>query len=99
MITEKIKLSKKTAIGYSIHLGPVNLVFINTDIGLIGCGAIDIHALDKFSYPAAKVKTLSGDPIIKISDIINGVIKEANRKAQELGINEGMPVADALEKI
>lgn len=99
MISEKIKLSKKYAQGYCIPLGSINLVFVHTDIGMLGCGAFDIHALDKFSYPAAKVKTLSGDPIIKISDIINGVIKEANRKAQELGINEGMPVADALEKI
>lgn len=99
MITEKIKLSKKTAIGYSIPLGPVNLVFIHTDIGLIGCGAIDAAALDKFNYPAAKAKSKDGSPIAKIDDLINGEIKEVNISGKNLGINVGMSAKEALEKL
>jgi uncharacterized protein YunC (DUF1805 family) len=41
-----VQLSKKRADGFVIPLGPANLVAIKTDIGMVGCGAFDVAALD-----------------------------------------------------
>ena len=56
MEQHKVRLTKKEADGFVIPLGPANLVAIKTDIGMVGCRAFDIAALDSFSYPAAKVQ-------------------------------------------
>ena len=59
----EIRLQKKRAQGFIIPLGPANLVAIKTDVGLVGCGAFDVAALDSFSYPAAKVRPSLGPSI------------------------------------
>lgn len=41
MIQQKVKLKNKTADGYVISLGKVNLVFATTPNGMIGCGAFN----------------------------------------------------------
>ena len=56
MKQETIQIGGKTAQGYEIPIGPVNLVFACTRVGLVGCGAIDVAALDRFNYPAARVR-------------------------------------------
>ena len=42
---EIVDLAGKQARGYVIPLGPVNLVVVVTDKGMVGCGAIDVAAL------------------------------------------------------
>ena len=49
---EKVQLKNKQADGYIIPLGPVNVVGVVTDGGMVGCGAFDVIALDRFDYPA-----------------------------------------------
>ena len=44
-----VQLTKKKADGFVIPLGPANLVAVKTDVGLVGCGAFDVAALDSFS--------------------------------------------------
>jgi len=46
MIHAKVKLSKKEADGYIIPLGKLNLVNAVTDVGMVGCGAFDVAALN-----------------------------------------------------
>ncbi len=99
MHQERIVLAHKESTGYEIPLGPVNLVFIVTDIGMIGCGAFDILALDRFDYPAARARTTEGSPIVTIQDLMESVIRDANRHAEARGILEGMPVREALARI
>jgi uncharacterized protein YunC (DUF1805 family) len=96
MIEKRIPLSHKEGTGYVIPLGPVNLVFIKTDIGFVGCGAFDISALDRFGYPAARARTSQGNPIATLEDLLEGLIKDANQYAAVRGIREDMPVKDAL---
>ena len=55
----EVRLSRKKADGFVIPLGPANLVAVKTDVGMVGCGAFDVAALDSFSYPAAKVRPSS----------------------------------------
>jgi len=97
MIHKKIQLPNKYADGYEIPLGRINLVFITTDKGMIGCGAFDIVALDSFSYPAARVKSKSGKPIATIDDLLDGIVKDINAGATRFGIRTGMLAKDALK--
>ncbi len=93
----EVRLSKKKADGFVIPLGPVNLVAVKTDIGMVGCGAFDVAALDSFSYPAAKVRPSLGPSIMDTEDILKGTVKEANRSAFGRGIRTGMTGKEALE--
>jgi uncharacterized protein YunC (DUF1805 family) len=92
-----VHLSKKVAEGYVIPLGPANLVAVITDVGLVGCGAFDVAALDSFSYPAAKVRPAKGPSIVTTDDILTGIVKETNRGAMSRGITNGMTGKQALE--
>ncbi len=93
----EVRLSRKTADGFVIPLGPANLVAVKTDVGMVGCGAFDVAALDSFSYPAAKVRPALGPSIVNTDDILNGIVKEANRSAMGRGIKTGMTGREALE--
>ncbi len=93
----EVRLSRKKAEGFVVPLGPANLVAVKTDVGLVGCGAFDVAALDSFSYPAAKVKPSSGPSIATIDDLLKGIVKETNRAAMDRGITNGMTGKQALE--
>ena len=93
----KVQLSGKQADGYVINLGPVNLVNVVTDRGMVGCGAFDIAALDKFGYPAAKVRPSQGSSIATIDDLMQGIVKEVNLNAEKLGLKVGLSGREALE--
>jgi uncharacterized protein YunC (DUF1805 family) len=93
----EVQLTRKIAEGYIIPLGPANLVAVMTDVGMVGCGAFDVAALDSFSYPAAKVRPAIGPSIIDTDDILKGIIKEVNRSAFGRGIRTGMTGRQALE--
>jgi len=93
----EVRLSRKVAEGFVIPLGPANLVAIKTDVGLVGCGAFDVAALDSFSYPAAKVRPAIGPSIVTTDDILTGIVKETNRAAMGRGITNGMTGREALE--
>lgn len=95
----EITLPRKKAQGFVIPLGPANLVAIKTDVGLVGCGAFDVAALDSFSYPAAKVRPAIGPSIVSTDDILKGIVKEANRSAMGRGITVGMTGREALERL
>jgi uncharacterized protein YunC (DUF1805 family) len=93
----EVRLSRKKADGIMIPLGPANLVAVKTDVGMVGCGAFDVAALDSFSYPAAKVRPSLGPSIVDTDDILRGIVKEANRSAFGRGIRLGMTGREALE--
>ena len=97
MVSQKVQLTSKQADGYSIPLGPVNLVFVVTDVGMVSCGAFDVMALDAFHYPAARVKSITGNPIATIDDLLVGIVKDANEEAVNRGIHLGMPSREALD--
>jgi uncharacterized protein YunC (DUF1805 family) len=92
-----VQLTRKMADGYIIPLGPANLVAIMTDVGMIGCSAFDVAALDSFSYPAVKVRPSIGPSIVDTDDLLKGIVKEANRSAMGRGIRNGMTGRAALE--
>jgi uncharacterized protein YunC (DUF1805 family) len=93
----KVQLSGKQADGYVIPLGPVSLVNVVTDVGMVGCGAFDVAALNNFGYPAAKVKSAKSCSIATIEDLLQGIVKEVNPAAEALGLNVGLTGREALE--
>jgi uncharacterized protein YunC (DUF1805 family) len=97
MIQEKVALKSKQAEGYVVPLGPANLVFVITDRGMVGCGAFDVAALDKFDYPAARVKPTTSDSISTIEDLLAGEIKDSNASAAQQGVKVGMTGREALD--
>ena len=78
-------------------LGPVNLVNVVTDVGMVGCGAFDVGALNSFGYPAARVRPSRDSSIVTIDDLLNGIIREVNPAAEKLGLKNGMTGRDALD--
>lgn len=97
MIHTKVQLASKQADGYVIPLGRINLVNVVTDVGMVGCGAFDVAALNNFGYPAARVKPTRSSTIATIDDLLDGVIKDANDSAARLGIKVGMSAKEALD--
>ena len=94
---QEIQIGDRKADGYVIPLGPVSLVFALSGSGLVGCGAFDVAALDKFEVAAARVKAVDGGSIATLDDLLNGVVKDANDTAAESGIKPGMKGRDALQ--
>ncbi len=93
----KMHLAGKQADGYVIALGPVNLVNVVTDVGMVGCEAFDVSALSNFGYPAARVRPAQGDSIATIEDLLQGIVKEVNPAAEKLGLNVDRSGREALE--
>lgn len=93
----KVQLTRKQADGYVIPLGPVNLVNVVTDVGMVGCGAFDVAALNNFGYPAAKVRPSQGSSIATIDDLMQGIVKEVNPAAEKLGLKVGITGREALD--
>jgi uncharacterized protein YunC (DUF1805 family) len=95
---QEIKLSKKTAKGFIIPLNGVTMVLAKTDVGVVGCGLLDIPVFERFKCPAAKVRSLKG-PITDIESLLDATVIELNGSAKKLGIVEGMSGKKALEKL
>ena len=99
MVHEKVQLTVKQADGYIIPLGPVNLVSVVTNSGMVGCGAFDVAALDNFGYPAARVRSTTGGSIATIDDLLSGEVKDVNSVAITRGVKIGMSGSEALDRM
>ena len=77
----------------------MNLVFAIGERGPLGCGAIDARALQRFGYPAARVRPTTGSSIGTLDDLLGGEVKEANPDATALGVAVGMSGRAALERL
>jgi len=97
MHEERISLKHSEGRGFVIPLGQVSLVGVVASRGLVGCGAIDVAALERFSYPAAQVRPSSGPSISTVADLLSGVVKEVNEGAKRAGVAVGMSGKEALD--
>jgi uncharacterized protein YunC (DUF1805 family) len=99
MCDQKVDLGGKSARGFVYPLGPVNLVAVVTDVGMVGCGAFDVAALEKFEYPAARVRPSAGPSVTSIPDLLEGRVKDANAFAEARGVKIGMTGREALGRL
>ncbi len=61
-----VPLERSEGAGYVIPLGGINLVAVVAVHGLVGCGAIDVAALQTFGYPAARVRPGQGTSVATV---------------------------------
>jgi uncharacterized protein YunC (DUF1805 family) len=99
MTVDQFTISGKKFEGHVIPIGPVNLVFARAEKGLVGCGAIDVIALEKFQVPAAKVRPVGTTSVSTIDELLAGEIVAVNQYAQPSGITIGMSGKDALIRL
>ena len=99
MSNEPFTIGGKTFQGHVIPIGSVSLVFALAEKGLVGCGAIDVIALEKFKIAAAKVRPVSSPSVNSIEDLLTGEIVAVNQFAQTVGITIGMSGKDALIRL
>ena len=92
-----LRLQHSDGAGYVVPLGPVNLVWVVAKKGLVGCGAFDVKALEKFDYPAARVRPVGRMSVETLDDLLAGEIREANVMAEYIGIAVGMSGREALD--
>ncbi|MDD1719097.1 MAG: YunC family protein, partial [Methanoregulaceae archaeon] len=95
MIQKTVKLLHSDGTGYVIPAGPVNLVNIIARLGMVGCGAFDVSALNNFGYPAARVRPATGNSVATLDDLLGGIVREANDAAGALGVRVGMSGREA----
>jgi quinol monooxygenase YgiN/uncharacterized protein YunC (DUF1805 family) len=94
-----LEIEGKRVTLHSIPLGPANLVFVQTQRGILACGAIDPAALQRFGLPTARVKPTCGPLIANLDDLLAGEVREANEAAGALGVRIGMTGREALRLV
>ena len=67
--------------------------------GFLACPAIDVDACERYGVAAAIVESSPENPIGTLDRFPNRKIRKTNKKAQTLGLKEGMDVADAFAVI
>ena len=97
MYHKNVEIDGKTAEGYVIPLGKVNLVSAIVPEGMVGCSVFDVAVLDKFDYPAAKIGSADGTPVLTLDNLLDGVVKEINETASKKGIKKGISGREALK--
>ena len=76
-----------------------NILLVTGSKGFLACPAIDIEACQRYGVAAAIVESTPENPIATLERFPNRKVTNANEKAKELGITEGMPVTDAFALI
>jgi len=93
---KQIKLNNGTALGIKVmkdEKGPL-VILIKADKGFIVCSNFSMKALEEKGIVAARVAGINS-----IETALETKIVEVTTKAKELGIEEEMPVKEALEKL
>jgi uncharacterized protein YunC (DUF1805 family) len=99
VLHQRVKLAMKEGRGYSIPLGPVNLVAVVTENGLICNDVVDIEALENYDYPAAKIGPAEGSVIETLEDLMEGEVTAANLHAVQHRIEVGMSAREAANRL
>ena len=95
--TKAISTPKGLAEGISLKWESFSLLLIGAPKGFLACCIFDIDIIDQFGKPAALVKSSPDSPIGTLDNMLTLPLMKVNAKAAELGLEEGMPVASALE--
>ncbi len=76
-----------------------NILIVTGPKGFLACPAIDVEACERYGVAAALVESTPDNPIKTLERFPNRKITEVNAKAVQLGIKEGMDVAEAFALI
>jgi uncharacterized protein YunC (DUF1805 family) len=76
-----------------------NILLVTGAKGFLACPAIDVDACQGYGVAAAIVESTPDNPIGTLERFPNRKVKKANAGARDLGIKEGMDVAEAFALI
>ena len=76
-----------------------NILLVTGSKGFLACPAIDVEACQGYGVAAAIVESTPDNPIGTLERFPDRKVTKVNEKAKELGINEGMNVAEAFALI
>ena len=76
-----------------------NILLVTGSKGFLACPAVDVEACERYGVAAAIVESTPDNPIRTLERFPDRKVTRANAKAQALGIQEGMNVADAFALI
>ncbi|BCJ86518.1 YunC family protein [Effusibacillus dendaii] len=90
-----IEIEGHTVIGVQVELPKTNLIAIRTEKGYIMCGALDVSLLnDKLADRGIIAGRAVG--VRSLEDLLNFPLESITKKAEEIGIREGMSGKEAL---
>ena len=67
-----------------------------TKRGLVGCGIYDIDCANEFNFAFALAKGTPEKPLVEPEDLYEARIVKVSKRAQRIGIAEGMTGLEAL---
>lgn len=85
--------------GMKISWPGFGILLVTGSKGFLACPAFDADACERYGAAAAIVESTPDNPIGTLDRFPNRKITKANAKARDLGIQEGMDVADAFALI
>ena len=82
--------------GIKIGWSGFGILLVAGTKGFLACPAFDAEVCESYGAAAAIVESTPDNPIGTLERFPNRKIKNANAKAQALGVKEGMNVSDAF---
>ena len=76
-----------------------NILLVTGSKGFLACPAVDVEACQRYGVAAALVESTPDNPIGTLERFPNRKVTQANEKAKDLGIKEGMDVTEAFALI
>ncbi len=76
-----------------------NILLVAGVKGFLACPAIDVDACQRYGVACAIVESTPANPIGTLERFPSRKVTKVNEKAKNLGVKEGMDVADALALI
>lgn len=97
--TIPISTSKGVADGVVLKWESFSLLLIGGPKGFLGCCIFDLALINEFKMPCALVESGPTNPIGTIERMLTRNIMSVNDAAKALGIEAGMSVTEAVEKL
>lgn len=99
LITKSFPTSKGPVEGVQVKWPGFSILLVTGSKAFLACGVFDLKALESFNAAAALVESSPQNPIGTLERFPLRKIAAVNARARELGIEAGMPVVEAFERI
>jgi uncharacterized protein YunC (DUF1805 family) len=99
IITKSFNTPKGQLEGVQVKWPGFSILLAASAKGFLACGVFDLAATERFGVAAALVESTPDNPIGTLERFPNRRIMAVNAKARELGIEPGMDVVAAMERL
>lgn len=99
IITKSYQTPRGLLEGIQVKWPGFSILLAASGKGLLACGVFDLAALERFGVAAALVESTPDNPIGTLERFPNRRVMAVNSRAKELGIEVGMDVTAAMERL